>query len=469
MSRWIAWNIVFRLHERVKGHATFRILKDMEAVDRLSPEELRQVESEKLREFIAYCYQHVPYVRARMNETGISPADIRAPEDLALLPVMTKADVRRNREQLRSAIAGRLTPFSSGGSTGEPLIFDLSKRRIASRVACRQRVARWWGLSVGVPELAIWGSPLEVTKQDWLRGVRDRLLSTRLLSAYEMNESTMSRYLDVLETGVWRQIFAYPSTLYLLCLHAQKQGRNLRRAGIRTVFVTSEMLFPYQRERITETFGCPVANGYGGRDSGFIAHECPQGGMHLMADAVITEIVDTQGRPVPPGEPGEIVVTDLYSHEAPFIRYATGDIGVLSQQNCSCGRPLPLLERLDGRANDSIATPDGRFMHGQSVVGLVMEIEGIEQFRIFQKSVERFHIQIVRNENFSPNAEEKIRKTWSDRLRAPLQITFEYPESLPVERSGKFRYIVSEVPGGRDLQLAVNTPAGSGARLREHA
>ena len=121
------------------------------------------------------------------------------------------------------------------------------------------------------------------------------------------------------------------SAIYLLCLHARKTGRDLRRVGIRVAFVTGEVLLPHQRQLIEATLNCSVANGYGGRDSGFIAHECPQGGMHLIADAVITEIVAADGRPAAVGEPGEIVVTDLYSHEAPFIRYATGDIGGLGQ------------------------------------------------------------------------------------------------------------------------------------------
>src|SRR5437899_8886130 len=176
-------------------------------------------------------------------------------------------------------------------------------------------------------------------------------MATRLLSAFEMNEATMSQYLDVLESRSWSQIFGYPSAIYLLCLHARKVGRDLRRVGIRVAFVTGEVLLPYQREMIQETLNCVVANGYGGRDSGFIAHECPQGGMHLMADAVITEIIDASGQPAAPGEPGAIVVTDLYSHAAPFIRYATGDIGVLSKRRCTCPLPLPLIERIDGRSN----------------------------------------------------------------------------------------------------------------------
>src|SRR5262249_41998348 len=152
-----------------------------------------QVRREKLGSFIDYCYVHVPYVRRFFEVASLKPTDIREPRDLARLPLMTKAEMRRHRDELRSDIAGEMKPFATGGSTGDPLIFDLGKRRIASRVACRQRVARWWGISAGDPEIALWGSPVELTKQDWLRRQRDRFLNTKLLSAFEMNEETMSR------------------------------------------------------------------------------------------------------------------------------------------------------------------------------------------------------------------------------------------------------------------------------------
>jgi phenylacetate-CoA ligase len=450
MYRWLAWNIAFRLHERLKGHATYQILQQMEAADRLSESELDQLRRERLREFLDSCYAHVPYVRTQMRQAGIEPSQIHGPEDLTRFPLMTKKNIREHRSSLRSDTAGnRLTAFTTGGSTGEPLIFDLSKRRIAARVACRQRVSRWWGLSVGDPEIALWGSPIELTHQDRFRRLRDRFLSTRLLSAFEMSEATISQYLDVLEKDRCRQIFAYPSAIYLVCLQARKQGRNLRRLGIKAVFVTGEVVFPYQRELISETLNAPVADGYGGRDSGCVAHECPQGGMHIFADGAIVETIDSHGRPVCPGEAGEIVVTDLYSHEAPFIRYATGDIGVLSARHCTCGRALPLLERIEGRSNDSVVTPDGRIINSLALIYGVREVEGIEQFRIRQKRVDCFHIQIVRDERFRMEGEDRIRKGWSKLLRAPVQVTFEYLPSLPAERSGKFRHLVSELQAGQ--------------------
>jgi phenylacetate-CoA ligase len=458
MRRWLAWNVFFPLHERLKGHPTHQILREMEAADRGTTAELEHLQRQKLGDLIEYCYRHVPYVRAHMQASGVEPAHIRGLQDLHLLPVMTKADVQKNRAALRSDASGKLASFSSGGSTGSPLIFDIGKRRIASRVALRQRANRWWGVSVGDSEVAIWGSPIELTSQDRLRKFRDMVLGSQLLSAYEMNEETMSHYLDILEERRPRQIFAYPSAMFVLSRHAQRQRRNLRGIGTKVILVTSEVLYAHQRDLIVETFGCPVANGYGGRDSGFIAHECPRGGMHLMADAVITEILDPEGRPVLPGEPGEIVVTDLYSHEFPFIRYATGDIGVLSTRQCACARPLPLLERLDGRSNDSVVAPDGRVMHGQALISILMEISGIEHFRIRQKDVDCFEVQLVKNSEYRVESEGVIREGWAKRLRAPLRVTFEYLEVIPPERSGKVRHIVSELPAGSNVRRADMTP-----------
>jgi phenylacetate-CoA ligase len=448
MYRWIAWNILFRLHERAKGHATFRMLREMEAADSYTEGQLEELRCRKLRDLIGYAYAHVPYFRTRMRETGVEPGRIREPKDLTLLPVMRKADVRKNRELLRSEIAGKLASFTTGGSTGEPLIFDLSKRRVASRVACRMRTSRWWGVQVGDPEIAIWGSPVELNRQDTVRKIRDYFLSTQLLSAFEMNAPTMSQYLDRLERSHCRQLFGYPSAIYLLCLHARKEGRNLRRLGIKVTFVTGEVLFPYQRELIVETLNCPVANGYGARDSALIAHECPQGGMHVLSDAVILELLDPSGRPVQPGQPGEIVVTDLYSHEAPFIRYCTGDIAVLSSRNCSCGRALPLLESVEGRANDSVVAPDGRIINSLALIYPVRAIEGIERFRVCQRSLDCFHVQVVRTEGFPLDAEDRIRRNWAQLFRAPVRVTFEYLPEISPEKSGKFRHVISEVPAG---------------------
>ena len=132
MHRWLVWNLVFPVHELVKRHSTLRILREMEATDSLTVSELEQFRTAKLSQFLQYAYAHVPYVQRMMQQAGVGVSDIHGPADLVRLPVMRKADVREHRLEMRSQVAGKLTSFSTGGSTGQPLLFDLPEERISS-------------------------------------------------------------------------------------------------------------------------------------------------------------------------------------------------------------------------------------------------------------------------------------------------------------------------------------------------
>jgi phenylacetate-CoA ligase len=444
MMAWAVRHVLFPWQERYKGHKTMQMLRQMEAQQWLSPDEIRQLQQRRLRQFIRHAFTTDHY-REIFQALQLSPEQITSASDLPKLPILTKENIRENLERMRSSDGGRVRRFSTGGSTGEPLTFYLGATRVSSDVAARMRAENWWGVSIGDREVVIWGSPLETSKQDRLRDVRDRIMRTRLLSAFEMSAPTMSHYLDQITTLRPRRIFGYPSSIALLCGQAQREKRDLRTLGVRAVFVTGEYLWDHWRRSISETFGCAVANGYGGRDSGFIAHECPSGGMHLNADRMIVEIVDGEGRPLPPGEPGEIVVTHLDTPEMPFIRYATGDIGSISAQQCVCGRGLPLLDRVEGRKTDFVVTPDGRVMHGLSLIYILREIDGIERFRIIQRGLHEFEVEIVRSRGYDPACEGAIRETFCRRLRAQVAVRIRYVRKIATGPSGKYRYVVCEL------------------------
>jgi phenylacetate-CoA ligase len=436
---------LFRLQERAKGHSTFRMLRDMEAAQWMPPERLLQLQKERLRNFLALAVENVPYYRDRFRELHLQVQEVRSVADLAVIPCLSKQDIRENSERMRSREAGKVTQFATGGSTGQPLIFYLGPTRVSSDVAARMRAEAWFGVGIGDREYAIWGSPVELSKQDRLRNLRDRILRTRLLPAFEMSPATMTHYLDEMSRTRCTRVFGYPSSIALLCDHARREGRDLRRLGVRVVFVTAEYLQDEWRHAIQEAFGCPVANGYGGRDSGFVAQECPAGGMHITADRIIVEIVDEQGNPLPPGQIGEIVVTHLDTPEMPFIRYRTGDVGALATRLCSCGRTLPLLERIEGRETDFIVAPDGRIMHGLSLMYVIREIEGVAGFRITQKQLTEFEVELVCADNYDSGSEVRIREGFQRRMRAPVKVAIRYREAIPPTSSGKTRYVISEV------------------------
>ncbi len=325
-------------------------------------------------------------------------------------------------------------------------------------VAAKWRATRWWGVDIGDPEIVVWGSPIELGAQDRVRAFRDRLLRTKLLSAFEMSPAKLDGFIDAIRAMRPKMLFGYPSALAHIARHARARGVRMDDLGIRVAFVTAERLYDDQKALIASTFGCPVANGYGGRDAGFIAHECPEGGMHISAEDVIVETVDAAGQPLPPGESGEIVVTHLATGDFPFIRYRTGDVGILDAARCPCGRGLPLLREVQGRTTDFVVAADGTVMHGLALVYVVRDLPGIGAFKIVQESPERTRVLVVPASGYAPGVEDEIRKGFRARLGQSVEVIVERVSAVTPERSGKFRYVVSQVPAWHG-----SMPAGGAA------
>ena len=188
-----------------------------------------------------------------------------------------------------------------------------------------------------------------------------------------------------------------------------------------------------------------VANGYGGRDAGFIAHECPQGGMHITAEDIVVEIVDQQGVPLPGGEAGEIVVTHLATAAFPFIRYRTGDVGVLDSKTCSCGRGLPLLKEIQGRSTDFLIAQNGTVMHGLALIYILRDLPQVRNFKIVQESLDLTRVLVVLAGGLGSELIDEIVRGFKARLGQEVEIVIEEVAEIPAEKSGKFRYVVSKV------------------------
>jgi phenylacetate-CoA ligase len=227
--------------------------------------------------------------------------------------------------------------------------------------------------------------------------------------------------------------------------YAVNNGYKVDDLGIRVVFVTSERLYEHQRKSIETAFGAPVANGYGGRDAGFIAHQCPMGGMHITAEDIVVEIVGDSGEVLPQGEKGEIVVTHLRTGDFPFVRYRTGDVGSLTDQVCTCGRGLPLLAEIEGRSTDFVKAADGTVLHGLALIYVLREIPEVAEFKIIQETITNITVQLVTALSDTAQLESTITQQFRRRLGDSLQVKFVYFDKIEREASGKFRYVVSKL------------------------
>jgi phenylacetate-CoA ligase len=438
-------NFLFPLHELIKRHDSMACRRALEQSQWWSREAIERYRLERLREFLRTVAAQVPYYEKLFRSIGFNPAGVRTLADITAIPFLTKAIIRSNTEALKARETTGLRRCNTGGSSGEPLIFFLDKERVSHDVAAKWRATRWWGVDIGDREIVVWGSPIELGVQDWARSIRDLLLRSTLLPAFEMSASNLDAFVAEIRARRPAMLFGYPSVLAHIARHAQRRGQDLMDAGVRVAFVTSERLYPEQRNEIARTFGCPVANGYGGRDAGNIAYECPAGGMHISAEDIIVEIVDAEGKSQSAGMPGEIVVTHMAGKSFPFIRYRTGDVGVLDDRMCKCGRGLPLIKEIHGRMTDFIVAQDGTVMHGLALIYVVRELPGIAEFKIVQESMDQTRVLLVAGPDFDPEVVKQIKKGIAERLGSGVSIDVEIVDDIPSEASGKYRYVTSKV------------------------
>lgn len=446
----IASGLLFPLHERLKGHASVALHRSLEESQWWPQERLDSARVERLRSFLAQIGSTVPYYRDVFARHGFDPVAVTDLCDLQALPFLTKPLIRSNAEALKAEGHGPLTRYNTGGSSGEPLVFYMGKARKSHDVAAKWRATRWWGVDIGDPELVVWGSPIELGAQDRIRQLRDALMRSQLLPAFEMSPANLDRFVRTIRNVRPAMLFGYPSSLSLIAEHARKKGIALDDLGIKVAFVTSEKLYDEQRRAIQEAYACPVANGYGARDAGFIAHECPSGSLHISAEDIIVETVRADGTPTAIGEAGEIVITHMATAEFPFVRYRTGDIGVLGDKPCACGRGLPVLAEVQGRTTDFVVARDGTIMHGLALIYTVRDLPGIERFKIVQESLDRTEVLIVGNECFEPESERRIVLDFKARLGQGVEIVVRRVADIPAEKSGKFRYVISRVAPDRN-------------------
>lgn len=438
----IAGRLLFPLHEALKRKPTFAWLRRLEATQWWPADRLEAYRLARLRTLLAFAGERVPYYRELFRRHDIVPARATF-DDLARIPPLTREVVRERFADLQARPpAGPVQRLATGGSTGVPVTVLVDMARLGFGEAARLRAHRWFGLEPGVREVILWGSPIEVTRQDTVRALRDRLLNSRLLSAFDLGEAALGRYADTLDRFRPAKLYGYASALYLLARYLDSRGRRPAQAP-RAIFTTAEPLFDFQRATIQRVFGCPVAQEYGARDGGLIAHECPEGGLHVPAEGVHVEILGDRGDGV-----GEIAVTLFDSLSFPMIRYRTGDLGSLDTRPCPCGRTLPRLRAVEGRHTDFLVTPDGRCLHALSVIYVLREAPRVVEFAVRQDALDHVLVSVVPAPGFSAADRAAIEAGLRAVLGPLVEVEVVTVSGLARAASGKFRYVVSTVAEG---------------------
>lgn len=345
---------------------------------RLPPGALRALQLQRLRRMIAHCQQNVPFYGALWAEAGVGAADLRTLEDLARFPIPDRRALEEEPERLVArphlglyrAGAGHIR--RSGGSSGGPQLEVHADAASWARLdGFYFRALRAVGYDPRVSMAYFWGAPLP------RRGLARAGLMMKVGVPAHLDEESQLLILEQ-NPGIWW--YYHPTSLFPL---AKRFGERLRATSPRGVISHAELLPRSMRAAIEAALSVPVYDQYGTSEFNRMAWECPaRRGYHIDADSVILEVLGDDDRPVAPGETGRAVVTGLINQMMPLIRYELGDLVVASDRRCECGRTLPMIEGIEGRAADVVTLPGGGRRTPRELLEPYGGLDGLEQYRI---------------------------------------------------------------------------------------
>lgn len=448
---------LYRLYEeRLQGRRTFEHLDLLLEMQWRSGDEIREFQWGELKRLLRHSCGHVPFHRRRFQALGITPEEIRTPEDYARLPLLEKRDFSESAAQLLADNADprRLYTSGSGGSTGVPMRYKHDHESYEWRQAAHLRGNMWAGSGLGRREFHLWGEPMK--KAAGLREAKRRAwhfaLNHFYADAYDLTPALMERCLEEFNRRRPDVLIGYSHSLALFARFAEEKG--VAPWSPRGVIGTAEKLQPHQREAVERVFRAPMFDRYGCREVMLIASECEEHrGMHLTADNLYVEIL-VDGRLAEPGETGEVVLTDLHNYAMPFLRYRSGDLATASDRKCPCGRGLPLIEEMCGRTLDILRTPEGRRISGVFVPMFFKDYAWVEEFQLEQTAIDYIHVRIKPASGYHPELLPYLQADLQRRIGGSVRLKFHVVEKIERTLTGKHRPVISRLPQDEPLASA---------------
>lgn len=436
------------LYQLATGRHILARLDELDRTQWSSRGELLALQRNKLQRLLEYAYTYVPYYRRLFDQVGLKPADLSAdPTSFQKIPTLSKTLIRENFNDLLTTESGRrkrMKRDTTGGSTGEPLVFMIDTDVRDLMTAYLHHHLGWTGWQWGQPHVYIWGANFELKTSQSLRAkLMDWVLNRFVTNAYVLSEESMSAFVLQVRRRRPRLLIGYPSTLYRFAEFVRERG--LEDIQFDAIVSSAEVLYPAQRQFIESVFSGKMFDRYATREVGPIGYECEaHRGLHVILDNNYVEILK-DGQPTEAGEVGEIIVTNVTNYCTPFIRYRVEDMGAWStEDNCPCGRAQPMMEVVQGRHVDMFKARDGRTVWG-GFASLMFDMEGVKRFQLVQKSLDHVVVRIVKDAPLDEARLAEIERTVHIALGDDVNVEFEFPDEIAIEGSGKYRYTISEI------------------------
>jgi phenylacetate-CoA ligase len=435
----------------VRRRPTLRHLRWLERTQWCSADELRALQEAELGKLLAHAEKNVPQARRSFERACVHPEDVRSLDDLSKLPLLTREEAGHFDERRSTGPPLPEIDKMTSGTTGVPLAFGYDLGSEYWRQATKLRGYGWAGYRPGDRSLHFWGSSAALhptARRARVKASLDHFVKREhYVDCTERSEQALAGVVELIRR-------LKPSVILCYSQAGAALARYVVESGVRDwpdirVICAAERLFPSDRVVVTEAFGPEVFETYGSREVMLIASECEAHcGLHISMENLVVEIIvrDANGaRRARPGELGEVAVTDLHNYGAPFIRYLTGDLAVeRPPERCACGRWLTMLERVEGRATDTLRDGAGRPVSGLFFNVLFASLaHKVRGFQVVQRRNRAIDLRMVPTSLFDDALLETVKRNCAKFLPG-VELRIELMPVIPVDPGGKLRVVMVE-------------------------
>lgn len=422
-------------------------IRELHELENKPYEERQMYQLKKLQMLIKYAYEHTRYYHRIFDEYGIKPTDIQSLSDMKRIPILKKSDVREHLQDMISDVIPENARIyvTTGGSTGKPLGFYISKQVDTRRLAFEWLHWNHMGYKLGESCVLLRGRVLPSGK--WFDYEPDN--NFLVLSTFVMQDKLLPEYIDKINQFEPKVIQAYPSAITILAKFMLENGINLKKT-IKAISTSSEILYPEQKLLIERAFQAPVYDKYGNCEQVGVIGMQADGLYHEFMEHSYLEYLDEDNLPAEEGKIARIVGTSLINDVVPFIRYETGDMVKLHKNICSGDkiRPSTLIDSIQGRCSGDVMVAKNGNLISVTAMNTHSDIfDHTHRIQYYQDTKGVVVLKIVRTDEYDEEDEQKIIKELHTKFQNQVDLYIKYVDDIPRTKRGKYLYLDQRLKG----------------------